>query len=101
MSRRKRRTFTAEQKADAVRLARELGNVSQAAQDLGISYGSVRAWLKQADVDEGRGPEGALTSAEKQEFGRMKREIRILRQERDFLKKAAAFFARDEDQPSS
>ena len=101
MPRKKRRSFTVDQKADAVRLARELGNVSEAARDLGITPGSIHAWLRQADIDEGRGPDGALTSAEKEEFRQLKRENKVLRQERDFLKKAAAFFARDEDQPSS
>ena len=51
-------------------------------------------WVKQADCDEGRKPEGA-TSAERQELSRLRRENRVLRQERDILAKAAAWFARE------
>lgn len=60
MPKRKRRTFSPEQKADAVRLAREVGNVSQVARDLGIHSNSLHGWIKQAEIDEGKGAEGAL-----------------------------------------
>jgi len=101
MSRRNRRTFTAEQKADAVRLVREVGNVSKVARDLDLTQTSLRNWVRQAEIDEGNGPDGALTSEEKAELRRLKRENRTLRMERDFLKKAAAFFAKETDQSSN
>lgn len=97
MPRRKRRKFTPEQKADAVRMVRETGNLAKIARDLDLTETSLRRWIKQADVDEGKGPEGALTSDEREELRRLRRENRTLEMERDFLKKAAAFFAREED----
>jgi transposase len=97
MAQKKRRSFSAEQKADAVRLVRQTGSVSQVAKDLDLTETSLRNWLKQAEVDEGRGPEGALTSEERAELTKLRRENRILQQERDFLKKAAAFFAKEQD----
>ncbi len=101
MSKRKRRYFTEEQKADAVRLARESDKQPGAvARDLGIPGSSLRGWIKQAEIDDGKGPEGALTTAEKAEIRRLRREVKRLTQERDFLKKAAAYFAKDESENS-
>lgn len=95
-----RRKFTAEQKAEAVRLVRETGSVSQVAKDLDLTPSSLRIWVKQANVDEGKGPEGALTTEEKKELRQLRRENKTLRMERDFLKKATAFFAKDSDRRS-
>ena len=76
----------------AVELAREgLKPVAQIAKDLGISESGLRRWMAQADVDEGK-REG-LTTAEKEELTRLRRENRVLRMERDLLSRAAAFFA--------
>lgn len=100
MARRERRTYTREQKADAVRLVREVGNLARVARDLTLTESSLRNWVKQADIDEGRGPEGALTSEEREELRRLRREVRTLEMERDFAKKAAAFFAKDLDRPT-
>ena len=97
MAQRKRRTYTAEQKADAVRLVRQTGSVSKVAKDLDLTETSLRNWVRQAEIDDGRSPEGALTSEERTELTRLRRENRILQQERDFLKKAAAFFAKEQD----
>ena len=101
MPRRKRRSFTPEQKADAVRMVREVGNLARVARDLDLTETALRSWVKQADIDEGRGPQGALTSEEREELARLRRRVRTLEMERDFAKKAAAFFARDLDPPSS
>ena len=101
MARRKRRKFTPEQKADAVRLVRETGNLAKVARDLDLTETSLRNWVKQADIDEGNGPPGALTTEELAELRQLRRENKILRMERDFAKKAAAFFAKDLDPPSS
>ena len=97
MSKRTRRRYTAEQKADAVRLVRETGNMAQVARDLDVSPPSLRNWLKQAEIDEAAEPRGPLTTEERAELRRLRRENRTLQMERDFLKKAAAFFAKEED----
>lgn len=101
MARRKRRKFTAEQKADAVRLVRETGNLTEVARDLDLTRSALDSWVRQAEVDDGRGPAGALTSDEKAELVRLRRQVGTLQKERDFLKKAAAFFAKEQDRPSS
>ena len=102
MSRRKRRSFTDEQKAEAVRLAQSDGsNVHRVARDLDLSETALRRWVKQADIDAGEGAPGALSSDELAEFRRLRRENQRLRMERDFLKKAAAFFAKDSSPISS
>ena len=67
--------------------------VAQIAKDLGISESGLRRWMAQADVDEGK-REG-LTTAEKEELTRLRRENRVLRMERDLLSRAAAFFAQE------
>ena len=95
------RSNSGEQKADAVRLVREVGSVPQVARDLDLTETALRHWVKQAEIDEGAGPEGALTTEEKEELRRLRRENRTLKMERDFLKKAAAFFAKEQDRPSS
>ena len=100
MPRRQRRKFTVEQKADAVRMVREVGNLAQVARDLELTETSLRNWVKQADIDEGRGPNGALTTEERAELRRLRRENRTLKMERDFAKKAAAFFAKELDPPT-
>ena len=101
MAKRKRREYTREQRADAVRTVREVGNLAKVARDLDLTESALRNWVKQADIDEGHGPEGALTSEERDELRRLRRENRTLAMERDFLKKAAAFFAKDSDRRSS
>lgn len=101
MARRKRRRFTSEEKAAAVRMVREVGNLAKVARDLDLTETSLRNWVKQADIDEGKGPKGALTTEELAELRRLRRENKILKMERDFAKKAAAFFAKDMDPPSS
>lgn len=97
MPKRKGRSYTREQKADAVRMVREVGNVAKVARDLDLTESSLRNWIRQAEIDEGRGAEGALTSEEREELRRLRRENRTLEMERDFLKKAAAFFAKEQD----
>ena len=102
MSRRQRRTFTAEQKAEAVRLVQTSDrSVYQVARDLDLSETALRRWVKQAQVDAGQGSPGALTTEQLAELRELRRENRRLRMERDFLKKAAAFFAKDNSSISS
>jgi len=91
----KRRTFTREFKMEAVRLIRESGrSVGEVARDLGVWETVLRRWLKQAEIDEGRGPEGALTTEEREELRKLRRENKQLMMEREILKKATAFFAK-------
>ena len=95
MGRRKRRKFTPEYKAEVVKLVRTSGkSIGQVASELELTETAVRAWAKRADVDEKRDPNGPLTSDERAEVTRLRRELRTVTMERDFLKKAAAFFAR-------
>ena len=65
--------------------------ISELAKDLGISESCLRNWVQQADIDEGR-REG-LTTAERDELTKLRREVRVLKMERDILSRAAAFFA--------
>ena len=81
-------------------MVREVGNLAKVARDLDLTETCLRSWVKQADVDEGHGPEGALTSEEREELRRLRRENRTLQMERDFAKKAAAFFAKELDPPT-
>ncbi len=88
--------YPAEFRAEAVRLARGSDRSLPAlAADLGVSSEALRHWLRQADADEGRGQPGDLTSDERDELRRLRRENHVLKQEREILRKAAAFFARE------
>ena|SRR3989475_5444639 len=95
MERRKRRKFTAEYKAEVVRLVRTSGkSVGQVAKELDLTETAVRSWVRQAAIDQRRDPQGPLTSEERAELSRLRREMKTVTMERDFLRKAAAFFAR-------
>lgn len=96
MKKRARRKFTAEYKAEVVRLVRDGGKtVGQVARDLDLTETAVRHWVKQAGIDAGGGGAGALTTSERTELVALRREARQLRMEREILKKAAAFFAKE------
>ncbi len=96
MSKKKRRTFEPEFKAEAVRLVIEKGrSVNGVAKELGIYSSSLSDWVKQAKVDRGDGPPDALTTDEREELARLRRENKQLKTERDILKKATAFFAKE------
>jgi len=94
-TKRTRRSFTDEFKAGAVRLVLDEGrSVGAAARDLDLTESSLRNWVERARADRGKGKPGVLTSAEREELGRLRKENRELRTEREILKKAAAFFAK-------
>ena len=89
-----RRQFSKQFKAETVALIRSSGrSVPQVCRDLDLAESGVRRWLAQAEIEEGR-REG-LTTAEREELTKLRKEVRVLREERDILKKAAAFFARE------
>jgi transposase len=90
-----RRSFTAEFKAEVVELIRQPGNTAgSVARDLNLTETAVRAWAKQADLDQGRRSDG-LTSEQLSEMAQLRKELREAREERDILKRAVAFFARE------
>ena len=97
MPRKKRRTFTREQKEQAVKIChRSTKSIAAVARDLDLPENSLRTWVKQAKIDEaGPSEDGPLTSEEREELRRLRRENLELQMERDFLKKAAAFFAKE------
>jgi transposase len=87
--------YPPEFRAEAIRFARTSGKPhAQIARELGMTGETLRLWLKQADVDEGKRSDG-LTTEEQEELRWLRRENRILRAEREILKKAAAFFAQE------
>ncbi len=96
--RRKRRAFTPEFKVEAVRLCR-VGDrtIRQVADDLDLTETALRAWVKQADVDAGNGPAEALTTAEREELARLRRDNKRLTMEPDILKAAATSFAKESE----
>ena len=86
--------YPAEFREEAVRLALTSGKrTSGIAADLGVSYESLRKWIKQHQIDGGNAP--GVTSSEREELRNLRREVRVLREEREILRKAAAYFARE------
>ena len=94
--RRPRRNFTPEFREGAVRLVLDEGKtVAEVARDLDLTPSSLRTWVERARTDRGNGKPGALTTEERQELARLRKEVRTLKMERDILKKAAALLAQD------
>jgi transposase len=86
---RQRRSFTDEFKAEVVRKVLSSGKTAgQAARELDLTETAVRQWVKQAQADRGKGPPGALTTAEKEELAQLRKENRELREDREILKKS-------------
>jgi len=91
---RPRRSFSPEFKAEVVELCRRGDrSIGQVARDLDLTETAVREWVRQADIDAGR--RDGLSTEERQELARLRKENRILREERDILKRATAFFAKE------
>ncbi len=96
MAKRKKRTFTAEFKEDAVRLC-QAGDrsIAQVAADLDLTESALRLWVTNAKAEAGKASTDALTSAEREELQQLRRDVKRLQMERDILKKAATFFAKE------
>ena len=97
MAKRKRRSFSPEFKADAVKVVRAGRTVADVARDLDLTQSALRTWVNQAEVDDGKGAEGALTTNEREELARLRRDNKRLQMERDILKAAATFFAKESE----
>ena len=99
------RRYSVEEKAQAVRLVRQLraelgtdhGTVKRVAGQLGYGVESVRAWVRQADIDDGERP--GTTTADRQRIKELEQEVRELRRVNAILKSASAFFAAELDRP--
>jgi len=92
-----RRQFSKQFKAEAVALVKHEGlSINKVAKDLGVSWDMVNKWVEQAAADSGEKPE-LMTTAEREELAALRRENRTLKMEREILKKAAAFFAKESD----
>jgi transposase len=92
-----RRKFSREFKFEAVKLVRERGvSVAQAARDLDLHENVLRKWVREQQADPGSAfPGHGVMKPEQQEIERLRRELARMKAERDILKKAAAYFARD------
>ncbi len=99
----KRKKYTQQFKDDATRLVLKGGRtITDVAASTGVHRTQLSRWVHQAEIDAaGGGKEGELTSTERDELARLRRENKQLTQERDFLKKATAFFAKDSSKTSS
>jgi transposase len=92
--RRPRRSFSKEFKAEVVQLVRTSGKtIAAIAREMDLGETGVREWMRQADIDAGR--RDGLTTAEREELTALRKENRVLREERDILKRATVFFAKE------
>ena len=96
MSTKTRRQYTEEFKTEAVRLVRDSARpVAQVARDLGIADYLLYRWRTEQQQAESHGHPRQSMRAEQEELAQLRRENAILKQERDFLRRAAAFFAKE------
>jgi transposase len=92
------RPYPPEFRAEAIRLVRHSGKpMVEIARRLEVSIETLRLWVRQADIDEGRRQDG-VTTQETEEVRQLRREVKRLREEREILLKAAAFFAQETGQ---
>lgn len=94
VGRQRKRRYTEDYKAEVVRLCLSGEKpITMVAQELGLSRGMVQRWVMRWEADNGKGD--ALNASEREELARLRRENRILREERDILRRATAFFAKE------
>ena len=86
--------YAAEYRRRIIELARTGRSINELAREFEPSANAIREWVKQAELDEGQRSDG-LTTAEREELNRLRREIRVLREDREILAKAAAWFAQE------
>lgn len=91
-----RRQYPEEYRSQIVELARSGRSVASLAREFEPTEATIHKWIRQADLDEGKRSDG-LTTQERDEVRKLRREVKQLRMERDILKKAAAWFARESD----
>ena len=96
----KHRRYPPEYRRRLVELVRAGRTPESLARQFEVSAPSIRNWVHQADLDEGRRADG-LATAEREELNRLRRENRTLREEREILRKAAAWFAKENVPPKS
>ena len=95
MSKKVRRSFTPQFKTEAVALVNASGkSIGQVSKDLGLTETALREWVRRASHRRGPGSK-SMSMGEREELEQLRKEVRTLRMERDFLKKAAAFFAKE------
>ncbi len=95
-TKRKMRKFTAEYNAEVVTLVRESGKtIGQSARELDLTETTVRAWVERATIDEKKDPEGPLTTEERAELARLRREVKRLEMACEILEKLTAVFVRE------
>lgn len=91
---RPRRSFTPAFKAEVVEFCRKGDrSIGEVCRDLGLTETSVRKWVAQDDIDQGR--RDGMTTAERDEIAALRKQVRVLTEERDILKRATAFFAKE------
>jgi len=96
MTKRKRRKFTPEFKADAVRLCTTGGKtIAEVTKQFNLTETALREWVRRAEADAGNGAPNALTTAERTELAELRKRVKRLEMEREILKKATSFFARE------
>jgi transposase len=102
MTQKPRRIFTDEQKAEAVGIVNKSDkSIHQVAEEMGLSESALRRWIKQAQSAQQPVSAGELTSPERKELIALRRDLKRVEMERDFLKKVATFFAKDGSGPMS
>jgi transposase len=96
MARRKRRKFTPQFKADAVRLVTTGSKtIAEVTNEFDLTETALREWVRRAEADAGPGEAGTLTTAERSELVELRKRVKRVEMERDILKKATAFFAKE------